>query len=225
MSLLGGDFHYVTAVHATGPVQDGVVDGDLVLAGTGDPSLSEPFWPSGEAALEALADSIAAAGVRHVTGRLLVDASAWDSTTVGPTWEVDDLPNAYSSTGGAFAVDRGELRVIVWGGGTEGEPAHASWSPVGTPDFVHADLTTAPADSSTRVRSSYLPESRRIVLTGQVRAGSVDTLTFALRDPVRQATAALARILAERGVEIDGGWDVAWDRPASASADSRPSRP
>jgi PBP4 family serine-type D-alanyl-D-alanine carboxypeptidase len=82
---------------------------------------------------------------------------------------------------------------------------------VGTSDYVSSEIVTAATDSSTRVRSSYLPESRRIVLRGRAARGSVDTLRFALRDPVRQATAALARALADAGITIDGGWSVAWE--------------
>ncbi len=211
LSLLGPDYRYETALFATGPVVDGTLEGSLVLVGTGDPTLGEPFWSSGEAALTALADSLLTAGVHRVDGRLLVDASAWDSTTVGPTWQEENLRYAYAATGGAFAIDRGELQVVVHGGAGPGDEPSLTWSPVGTPDFVTAALVTAPPDSSTRVRPSYFPESHRIVLDGRVQAGVVDTLTFALRDPVRQATAALDRILRDRGVEVVGGWGVVWD--------------
>jgi len=211
LSLLGVDYRYETALYRTAPVVDGTVEGDVVLVGTGDPTLGEPFWASGEAALGALADSLRAAGVRRVTGRLVVDASAWDSTTIGPTWEFEDLPFGYAATGGAFAIDRGELRAIVEGGNSPAVPPTLSWSPVGTSDFVENALSTAPPDSSARVRASYLPESHRLVLTGAVPAGTVDTLTFALRDPVRQATAALARAMEARGMDVGSDWGIVWD--------------
>jgi D-alanyl-D-alanine carboxypeptidase/D-alanyl-D-alanine-endopeptidase (penicillin-binding protein 4) len=192
-------------------VHDGTVEGDLVLRAGGDPTLSERYWDSGEAALAALADSLRRSGLRRVTGALVVDASAWDSTTVGPTWEVEDLGYRYASTGGAFALEEGELHVLVEGGASEGQPVGANWHPLGTAEYVSLDLVTAPADSSTRVRPSYLPETRRVQLRGRVAQGSVDTLRFALRDPVRQATAALARTLEEAGISIDGGSSVAWE--------------
>lgn len=221
LSLLGGDYRYRTSVLATAPVADGTVEGDLVVVGSGDPTLTEPFWPSGEAALAVLADSVARAGVQRVTGHLTVDASAWDSTTVGPTWEVDDLPYAYGATGGAFAVDRGEVHVVVRPGATAGAPVDVTWSPRGEADFLRAELTTVSADSSTRVRAHYLPESRQLVLTGRVKAGAPDTLAFAVRDPVRQATATLARLLEERGVTVDGGWRVVWDADEDLGAGCR----
>jgi D-alanyl-D-alanine carboxypeptidase/D-alanyl-D-alanine-endopeptidase (penicillin-binding protein 4) len=215
LALLGPDYRYRTALWSTGTPEDGVLDGNLVLVGTGDPTLSRPFWPSGEYALEALADSVLAAGIRHVTGSLVVDASAWDSTGVGPTWEAEDLGAAYAATGGAFAIDDGVLHVRALGAPTPVQAPTLTWSPTGTAGFVVSQVVTAPADSATRIRGAYLPESRRLVLEGRVRAGATDTTSVAIRDPVRQATAALYRILGERGVEVDGGWSVAWDPGAS----------
>ncbi len=208
--LLGSGYRYETALWSAAHVTGDTLHGDLVLVGTGDPTLSDQAWGNGEAALEALADSLSTSGIRHVTGALVVDASAWDSTTVGDTWESSDLPESYAATGGAFALDEGKLTVIATGL-SPGEPAQLTWRPHGTPDYVTADVTTAPPDSTTSVHAHYLPESRRLILDGWVGAGRTDTLSFALRDPVRQSTAVLARALSERGVQVDGGWRIEWD--------------
>lgn len=209
LSLFGADYRFRTEVWATGTLRDGNLDGDLVLVASGDPSLSGRYWSSGTEALAALADSVRAAGVRYVAGRVFVDVAAWDSATVGPTWEVEDLRYSYGSTGGAFAIDEGTLEAVVRPGEKAGDPARVSWAPVGTHDFVVSQVVTAPADSSTRIRPSYLPESRRIVLEGRIAAGTVDTTSFATRDPVRQASHAWLRALRRAGVEGEGleiGW-------------------
>ncbi|MFQ5537666.1 MAG: D-alanyl-D-alanine carboxypeptidase/D-alanyl-D-alanine-endopeptidase [Gemmatimonadota bacterium] len=212
LSLLGPDYRYETAFWVDGFAAADTLHGDLVLVGRGDPTLSPRFRRSGWAALRALADSVAAKGIHHVSGDLVVDASAWDSTTVGHTWEVEDLPWRYAATGGAFAVDEGEIRVVVQGGEGWGDPVQASWEPPVDDGFLTVSLTTAVADSSTRVRPYYRPETHRLELRGRVAQGSVDTLRFSLRDPVRQATAMLARALTEAGVHLHGSARVVWDR-------------
>ncbi len=209
-SLLGPDHRFRTEVWATGSVAGARLEGDLVLVGSGDPSLSARYRESGTAALRALSDSVAAAGIRHVAGALLVDVSAWDSASVAPTREVEDLVFAYGATGGAFAIDEGEVRVVVRAGPWITAPAEIEWSPRGTDGFVVSRVRTAPPDTATRVRARYQPESRQLVLEGHVEAGTVDTLAFAQRDPVRQATATLARAIEHAGIVVEEGWGVRW---------------
>ena len=224
LSLLGPDHRFRTEVWATGSVGDGSIDGDLVLVASGDPSLSPRFWDSGTSALETLADSVRAAGIDYVAGAAFVDVSAWDSTTVGPTWEVEDLRYAYGSTGGAFAIDEGTLEAVVTAGPEPGSTAEVRWRPMGTHDFVESRVITVPADSTSRVRASYLPETRRIVLGGTVAAGTADTLSFATRDPVRQAAAAWARALERSGVQLEHGWEIGWHAGAAVGGGCRSGR-
>lgn len=210
LSLLGADHRYATEVWATGSSFGSTLDGDLVVIGSGDPTFSHRFRGSGEEALRAIADSLYRTGLRHVTGSVFVDVSAWDSTSVIPTREVEDLRFGYGATGGAFAIDEGVVEIEVVAGPAVGSPASVSWRPIGTADFVVASIQTEPPGERTRVRSSYLPESRKLRLEGVVALGEVDTLAFASRDPVRQASAALRRAIVARGIEVEGTAQVIW---------------
>jgi D-alanyl-D-alanine carboxypeptidase/D-alanyl-D-alanine-endopeptidase (penicillin-binding protein 4) len=69
LERLGPDFRFVTKVLATGPLANGVVQGDLVLLGGGDPTLQTDQ-------LGDLVARLAAQGLRGVTGRFLFDDSA-----------------------------------------------------------------------------------------------------------------------------------------------------
>lgn len=65
LASLGGGYRFVTRVLASGPVSGGQVQGDLILAGGGDPTLDTD-------GLADLAARLAKAGVRGVTGRFFV---------------------------------------------------------------------------------------------------------------------------------------------------------
>ena len=69
LDRLGPGFRFGTRLLATGPVQGGRIDGDLVLAGSGDPTLSTDV-------LAAMAADLRARGVRSVSGRFLVNEAA-----------------------------------------------------------------------------------------------------------------------------------------------------
>ena len=65
LDALGRGFRFATRLLATGPLADGVVQGDLVLAGGGDPQLVTDD-------LVTLAADLRAAGVTGITGRFLI---------------------------------------------------------------------------------------------------------------------------------------------------------
>jgi len=69
MHNLGTEATFKTNLIATGPIRNGVLMGDLVLSGGGDPRLDTD-------ALGALAKQLKAKGVRSITGRFLVYAGA-----------------------------------------------------------------------------------------------------------------------------------------------------
>jgi len=69
LDVLGPQFRFETRLVAAGPLRDGVVDGDLILAGGGDPTLDTD-------ALADMAARLKAAGVREVRGKLRVWSGA-----------------------------------------------------------------------------------------------------------------------------------------------------
>nr|WP_035250604.1 D-alanyl-D-alanine carboxypeptidase/D-alanyl-D-alanine-endopeptidase [Actibacterium atlanticum] len=69
LKTLGSGYRFVTRVLATGPVQAGIVQGDLVLQGSGDPALDTDQ-------LADLAARLRAAGVRGVSGKFIYDDRA-----------------------------------------------------------------------------------------------------------------------------------------------------
>lgn len=65
LDVLGAGHRFTTKVLATGPLVGGVLQGDLILAGGGDPTLDSTN-------LAALVDRLKEQGVQRVTGRFLV---------------------------------------------------------------------------------------------------------------------------------------------------------
>ena len=73
LSILGGAHRFETALLATGAVENGVLKGDIILRGGGDPVLTTDDFNGFVSALKA-------AGVTRVAGRFLYDSSLYPAT-------------------------------------------------------------------------------------------------------------------------------------------------
>lgn len=209
LSLLGPEHRFTTGLWAVGERRDSVLHGDLVLVPSGDPTISRRYGTSGTAEIERLVDEVSATGIRRVSGSLFIDGSAWDSTTVTPTWEVEDLRFRYGATGSVFAIDEGEIEVVVEGAPEVGWPARVRWSP-GPKDYIRPRVRTDSAGTRRSVRPTYLPESRRVVFEGVIGVNQIDTLVIAQRDPAGIAVATLSNALTRSGIEIEDGVRSLW---------------
>jgi len=69
LSVLGGEHRFRTRLLATGPIKNGRIEGDLILAGDGDPTLDTD-------ALGVLAKRLKDAGVIGITGKARIYAAA-----------------------------------------------------------------------------------------------------------------------------------------------------
>jgi D-alanyl-D-alanine carboxypeptidase/D-alanyl-D-alanine-endopeptidase (penicillin-binding protein 4) len=113
LDRLGPRFTFETLVLGRGERSGTVWHGDVVLEGSGDPSLHADD-------LARLARQVRAAGIRRVTGRVLGDESYFDARRTGPGWK----PSFYKLECpplSALVVDRAWLD-----GRTADEPALAA---------------------------------------------------------------------------------------------------
>lgn len=208
---MGPEFRYRTDVYADRPADsDGAVASLLVVA-AGDPTLSSRFHPTDLAPFDSLADSLRIAGVRRVTGELVVDASTFDRALVHPTWEVGDLEFRYAAPVAAFAVAEGTVRVVVAPAEAPGAGAKVELlGPAVFPVSARVVTDTAGATAEFRVRRSATGDTIRAEGKVPILAAA-ETVQVAVRDPVGYAATALAAALAARGIAVEGGTRVVYD--------------
>lgn len=115
LDRLGGDTRFKTRVVAAAPPAGGTVSGDLTLVGGGDPTLATDAYrlvrrigaDQPATSLDALAERIAASGVRRITGRVVGDESRYDQVRTGPTWPARYVTQNQAGPLSALAVDDG----------------------------------------------------------------------------------------------------------------------
>lgn len=118
LDLLGPSFAFSTRVTARGRLEQPRLAGDLVVHGSGDPNLSGRLAGGAPTSvLDRLAAQVIAAGVREVSGDLVLDDGPFDRDFVHPGWSDADKDKWYGAPVGGLAFNDSCLDVTVSPGG------------------------------------------------------------------------------------------------------------
>ncbi|HEV2643574.1 MAG TPA: D-alanyl-D-alanine carboxypeptidase/D-alanyl-D-alanine-endopeptidase, partial [Candidatus Elarobacter sp.] len=90
----------------------------------GDPTLSDHVRGSARAAMDSLADSLVARGIRSITGKLYSGADNFPGPPIGTGWAWGDLSEDYGAGVDELVFNEGMSRVTVTG--TDGDSAQKS---------------------------------------------------------------------------------------------------
>jgi D-alanyl-D-alanine carboxypeptidase/D-alanyl-D-alanine-endopeptidase (penicillin-binding protein 4) len=225
LRLLGPEYRFHTPIYRTGPVSGaGVLAGDIVLVASGDPNLSNRVRPDDTLAFEnedhayghvmeakllagdplqvvrSLARQVAAAGVKRVSGRVLVDATLFPEGTKEGGSGVVISP---------IAVNDNVIDVVVTPGTVPGKAASLQVIPATSYASFEGQVETAAVGSESAIDFEPVPGPRGELLVkvqGRIAAGGAPRpFPFAVPAPTRFAQAALLDELRQAGVEVDGG--------------------
>ncbi|HEX3865788.1 MAG TPA: D-alanyl-D-alanine carboxypeptidase/D-alanyl-D-alanine-endopeptidase, partial [Gemmatimonadaceae bacterium] len=228
LAQLGPDFRFSTAIMSSAPISGGVIRGDLIAVGRGDPSMSDAMMGDAMKPLRAIADSLYAHGLREVTGALRKGGNAFPDTTIGP-WDWDNLETTSGAAIDELFFNQGVARVTVYGGDHLGDPVRIKDAPSKDAIAIVADFVTsnAPpageggrggrggagggrggrgnAGGAIRGMTDLRGAEPVVHLTGWVGPHDSATTQIAIRDPASAWLHAFAEALSDRGIKIDGG--------------------
>lgn len=202
--LLGWDYRFTTTITATGPIVDGVLRGDLVVTGDGDPTLSRRY-EGHESVFAGWADRLAAAGLRRVEGRLVGDDRAWAGAPWGAGWSWEDLRYAYGAPVDALQAGDGTVPLLIVPGLAPGRAASVTLSGSGALS-IDPDVTTAENGSAPSIQFHRVPGGRTLGVTGQIAADALPLVLYpSVTDPTEQYLDSLRLALEEGGIAIERG--------------------
>ena len=206
LDALGPDFRFATPVVARGDVRAGALDGDLLVIGRGDPTVSDHVAGDAMLPLRAMADSLWDRGIRRVRGRLLPFGDAFPDATVGYAWEYDDLTSSSGAPTDELLFNEGVSDIHVRGGDRAGDPPQARTSPARTFPRLRIEATTITRgtgrDSVAQLDAVKDTLRGDVVVKGTIPLGDTTTLTVTHRDPAEAYLAALREALGDRGISI-----------------------
>jgi D-alanyl-D-alanine carboxypeptidase/D-alanyl-D-alanine-endopeptidase (penicillin-binding protein 4) len=116
LDALGPRYRYHTIFAARDPAGDGVLDGNLWLVGSGDPSLQSSDVRNGVAVL-------LRSGLRRIDGGVVIDSTALSGPAYNPHWDAEDDGQDYATPTSAISLDGDTIEST----GDGGQPV---WTPM-----------------------------------------------------------------------------------------------
>lgn len=221
LDAFGPDQRFKTSVYATKrDIRNGVLRGNLILYGRGDPNLSARFEnPDGPGingkidefvrtdkitAIEMLAEQIRARGIRTVSGDLIGDDSYFATDGRGASWEWDDLMFYYGAPVSALTVNDNALTFVVTPAARAGLPPVITTRPQTAYVRIVNHATTS-ASGQTRIGANRTLETSTFEFFGSIPArAKAFEVDLSIHDPASFAATLLREALQRRGVTVTG---------------------
>jgi D-alanyl-D-alanine carboxypeptidase/D-alanyl-D-alanine-endopeptidase (penicillin-binding protein 4) len=235
LATLGSDYCFHTTIESRSAADaDGILRGDLVLIGRGDPNLSNRVFPFAKKAerdgppekiLAELADAVVARGVKKISGDIVGDDSYFAGGAYPSGWAIDDMLWSYGVPVSALEINDGVFFLELHASEVAGAPASYTIAPLTNIYQIRNEVVTGAKGSAQKLSVSREPGATLIIVSGSMPVGAQPhSMAIAIDRPAEFAAALLKNLLEARGVVIEGrararhtGEEGAWYRADRSS--------
>lgn len=201
--LLGPDHRFTTELQTTGTLgEDGILAGDVVIRGGGDPTLAATDLSATYAKWKA---ALLGAGVKGVEGSVVGDASVFGTALTPDTWQWNDMGNYYGAGACGLTVHQNLFRA------TFRTPSAGAKAPLAGTDpklpgyEFYNEMRVGAAGSGDHGYIYGDPYGKLVTFRGTVPAGSGSfTIKGALPDPALFCARTFSDYLNGNGLPVAG---------------------
>jgi serine-type D-Ala-D-Ala carboxypeptidase/endopeptidase (penicillin-binding protein 4) len=202
----GPEYRFKTHVFVDGPIVDGVLKGNLIVQGAGDPSSSsrmlakDPFQT-----FHLWASDLKQKGIRAIAGNLIGDAGAFEEVALGRGWAWDDLSEGYAAPVSALQFNENLIGLQIAPGEKTGNPASITMQPLAEYLILENKVVTGTERSPARIEIRRNRSEDAAIVRGSLplKASPVSR-SVAVQFPVRYYLSALKQILIMEGIDAAG---------------------
>lgn len=195
---LGDDFRFETALLTDGQIENGTLNGNLIVRFTGDPDLT-----SGQ--LYSLLAELKKQGINKISGNLLLDTSVFSSHDRGLGWIWNDLTMCFNSPPAAANIDNNCFYAELDANQAPGETVKIN-VPAQFPIQVFGQVYVADSNEAPYCQLDVVVhDNNRYQVKGCLaRQSKPFGLSFAVQDTDAYAAAIIQRQLKRLGIEFNG---------------------
>jgi serine-type D-Ala-D-Ala carboxypeptidase/endopeptidase (penicillin-binding protein 4) len=202
--LLGPDYRFKTNILINGKMDGSTLDGDLIIQGRGDPTISGRFYNGDKFKVyNDWADSLQNYGIDEVEGNLVGDDNAFDDLGMGKGWAWDAESYWYAAPSGAISFNDNVVDIIVK---ATQKYAYANISTVPNTNYVVTtdNVITVPADSSTSIDVYRQSGTNLVNVFGTIRVGDSTKTYVSINNPTQYSMIVLKNVLDRNNIRIKG---------------------
>jgi serine-type D-Ala-D-Ala carboxypeptidase/endopeptidase (penicillin-binding protein 4) len=209
---LGTAYQWRTPVLLHGVQRGSTFTGDVLVVGSGDPSISDALRGGRAAnAFDVVVQALRARGIRRVHGHIAAAGDAMPGLTSGYGWAWDDFDYAYSAAVDELLFNEGELTLQIRAAEHAGMPVQVQRAPTARYPRLMVEARTRARDTAPvlngavrwpRLEAAYDSIGDVLVVRGTLPEGDSATLTVAYRHPADAFTAALEEALLGAGIAV-----------------------
>ncbi|WP_051189347.1 D-alanyl-D-alanine carboxypeptidase/D-alanyl-D-alanine endopeptidase [Daejeonella oryzae] len=202
--LLGSNFKWETTLGYSGAISAaGVLNGDLILTGSGDPTLGSWRYETTKPDLliKKWADAVHKSGIKRVSGRIIADDQLFGTQTLPPGWIWQDIGNYYGAGPNSLSWQENQAELIFIAGAKAGDPTTFKMddSEIFEVKIVN-EVLTGSAGSGDQVYAFSSPYSNVIYLRGTYGIDLKKKIAISVPDPALQLGHLLQKSLEKSGV-------------------------
>lgn len=203
LDLLGPNHRWTTSLYRTGDIVDGVVQGDLIVKGYGDPYLTNDAYAG-------LIRNLRSRGIHTIAGDLVLDGSQLAPPAAGR----DDFDGAgikpYNALPAALSVNRQVTEVVIYHDRPSGRVGAYTDPPLSGVDLINR-VTLVPGPCQGRnhrlaIAQQEPPGERPQIIVSGTFAGDCpdERIQRLILSPEQHAASAFHALWGQLGGRIDG---------------------
>lgn len=170
LRYLGAAYRFHTQFAAARPIQNGVLEGDMWLIGSGDPVLVSNDLRGGVKIL-------AGRGLEQIHGGVRVDAGALAGPERNPFWDPADANYGFSSGTSGVSLDQDTVEFHIRPG-VVGAPATVSLEPPNPVVTFVGSVSTVPGNYATEITINPTGRENQFEVRGQIAASGHEAVYY-----------------------------------------------